>query len=83
MNQNQAQEDDGSARPKPPAGPGPIARLRNYFLAGVLVAAPVGITFLLAWKVIAFIDDSVTPLVPPIYNPETYLPFSVPRAPII
>ncbi|MHA1152883.1 MAG: DUF502 domain-containing protein, partial [Alphaproteobacteria bacterium] len=76
--QNEAQKGADSAPPKPSGGPGPVARLRNYFLAGVLVAAPVGITFLLAWKVIAFIDDSITPLVPPVWNPETYLPFSVP-----
>ncbi len=77
--QNQAQEDADSAPPKPPAaGPGPITRLRNYFLAGILVTAPVGITFLLAWKVITFIDDSVKALVPPRWDPETYLPFSVP-----
>lgn len=66
------------ARPKRPTKPRPVVRLRNYFLAGVLVAAPVGITFLLTWKVIAFIDDTVTPLLPPNWNPETYLPFSVP-----
>ncbi len=78
MNQNQAQQDVDSAPPKPSAGPGSVARLRNYFLAGILVTAPVGITFLLAWKAISFIDDSVTPLVPPVWNPETYLPFSVP-----
>jgi uncharacterized membrane protein len=76
--QSESQENTGPARPKPPGGPGPVARLRNYFFAGVLVAAPIGITFLLTWKVIAFIDDSVTPLVPPVWNPETYLPFSVP-----
>ncbi len=75
---NDAGEDAASAPPKPPTGPGPVARLRNYFLAGILVTAPVGITFLLAWKAIGFIDDSVTPLVPPVWNPESYLPFSVP-----
>ncbi len=78
MNENEAQEEADPAPPQPPAGPGPVARLRNYFLAGILVTAPVGITFLLTWKVIAFIDDSVIPLVPPVWNPETYLPFSVP-----
>jgi len=78
VNENQAEVSADSTPPKPSAGRGPVARLRNYFFAGVLVAAPVGITFLLTWKVIAFIDDSVTPLVPPVWNPETYLPFSVP-----
>ena len=53
-------------------------RIRGYFLAGVLVTAPLGITGYLAWVIVKFIDESVTPLVPAPYNPETYLPFSVP-----
>ena len=53
-------------------------RIRGYFLAGVLVTAPLGITGYLAWVIVKFIDESVTPLVPALYNPETYLPFSVP-----
>jgi uncharacterized membrane protein len=76
--QSEPQEGAQAARPKPPAGPGPVARLRNYFFAGILVIAPVGITFWLAWQVIGFIDDRVTPLVPPVWNPETYLPFGLP-----
>jgi uncharacterized membrane protein len=54
------------------------ARLRNYFFAGVLVTAPVAITFWLSWRVISFVDNRVTPLIPPKWNPETYLPFGVP-----
>jgi uncharacterized membrane protein len=54
------------------------ARLRNYFLAGILVAAPIGITFWIAWNLIEFVDSRVTPLIPPRWNPETYLPFGVP-----
>ncbi|GAB4223726.1 MAG: hypothetical protein Tsb0032_26800 [Kiloniellaceae bacterium] len=54
------------------------ARLRNYFLAGVLVTAPISITFWLTWRVITFIDDRVTPIIPPQWNPESYLPFGVP-----
>jgi uncharacterized membrane protein len=53
-------------------------RLRAYFFAGVLVTAPMAITFWLAWQVISWIDRSVKPLIPAKYNPETYLPFSVP-----
>ena len=53
-------------------------RLRNYFLAGVLVSAPISVTLWLSWKVISFVDDWVTPLIPPIWNPENYLPFSIP-----
>lgn len=54
------------------------ARLRGYFLAGVLVAAPIGITAYIAWLFISFVDDRVKPLIPERYNPETYLPFSIP-----
>lgn len=53
-------------------------RLRAYFAAGVLITAPIGITLYLAWSVIAFFDQHVIPLVPPRYNPESYLPFTIP-----
>ena len=53
-------------------------RIRGYFLAGILVTAPLGITGYLAWVIVGFIDHSITPLVPDQYNPETYLPFSLP-----
>ena len=32
----------------------------------------------LAWEFIRFVDDKVTPLIPPKWNPETYLPFGIP-----
>jgi uncharacterized membrane protein len=57
---------------------GATARLRNYFLAGVLVTAPISITFWLTWRVISFIDDRITPYIPAHWNPETYLPFGIP-----
>lgn len=52
--------------------------LRGYFFAGILITAPIAITFYLAWLIVEWIDSKVTPLIPPLYNPETYLPFSVP-----
>ena len=52
--------------------------LRGYFLAGVLVTAPIGITFYISWLLIRWVDSKVTPLLPAAYNPETYLPFAVP-----
>lgn len=58
-------------------------RLRNYFLAGILVTAPAAITFWLAWQFIAFVDAWITPLIPAAWNPETYLPFGVPGLGII
>ncbi|MFM2130149.1 MAG: hypothetical protein RL477_1695, partial [Pseudomonadota bacterium] len=54
------------------------ARLRNYFLTGVLVTTPIGITIYLAWIVVRFVDSRADRLVPPEYNPGTYLPISVP-----
>ncbi len=57
---------------------GLFARLRTYFLAGIIVTAPIGITLYLAWLFVDFVDSRVTPLIPAKYNPETYLPFSVP-----
>lgn len=54
------------------------ARLRAYLLAGVVITAPISITFYLAWMFITFVDARVTPLIPQAYNPETYLPFALP-----
>src|SRR5258707_3838365 len=54
------------------------ARMRKYFLAGMLITAPIGLTIYLAWLMISFVDDRVFSVLPPRYNPETYLPFSVP-----
>jgi uncharacterized membrane protein len=53
-------------------------RLRAYFLAGILITAPVSITFYLAYLFISFVDARVTPLIPMRFNPETYLPFALP-----
>lgn len=54
------------------------ARLRAYFLAGILITAPLGITIYIAWAFIAWVDRQVIPLLPAHYNPENYLPFGVP-----
>lgn len=53
-------------------------RLRNYFLTGIVVAAPIGITIYLTWAFVHWVDSRVKPLIPRIYNPDSYLPFSVP-----
>ena len=54
------------------------ARLRNYFIAGILVTAPIGLTVYLVWLLVGIVDGWVTPLIPPRYNPATYLPFGIP-----
>lgn len=80
---------DAENQPPPIPKPDPVptarerragltARLRGYFLAGVLVTAPIGITCYLAWLFLVFVDDKVKPLIPARYNPEYYLPFSIP-----
>lgn len=46
-----------------------LRRLRAYFFAGILVTAPVAVTFALAWWFIGWIDSKVMPLIPPAYNP--------------
>lgn len=53
-------------------------RLRTYMFAGILVTAPIFITFYLAWLFVTFVDSKINPLIPAKYNPETYLPFAVP-----
>ena len=55
-----------------------VGRLRTYFLAGVVVAAPIGITIWLVWWIVSLFDTWVKPLIPSVYNPDTYLPFEVP-----
>tara|TARA_B100000579_G_scaffold417936_1_gene415000 strand:- start:201 stop:884 length:684 start_codon:yes stop_codon:yes gene_type:complete len=42
------------------------------------VTAPLGLTGLLSWWFIDFVDEKITPLIPDRYNPETYLPFGIP-----
>jgi uncharacterized membrane protein len=55
-----------------------LARLRAYFLTGVIVTAPISITIFLVWQFITFLDTQVGALIPAPYNPETYLPFGLP-----
>lgn len=49
------------------------ARLRAYFLAGILVTAPLAITIALASWLIEFVDSRIVPLIPQQYNPDFYL----------
>lgn len=62
----------------PPTRVSGLTRLRNYFLTGVIVVAPVAITAYLSWTAIAWVDSWVKPYIPERYNPDHYLPFAVP-----
>ncbi|HEX7922059.1 MULTISPECIES: DUF502 domain-containing protein [Bradyrhizobium] len=68
----------------PPDAPrGLMARFRNYFLTGLVVAGPIAITFYLTWWFVNWVDNLVRPFVPTAYRPETYLPFGLPGSGLI
>ncbi|MGB1696684.1 MAG: DUF502 domain-containing protein, partial [Paracoccaceae bacterium] len=50
-----------------------LSGLRNSFLTGVVVIAPVGLTVWLIWSVIGWVDGVVLPFVPSRYQPENIL----------
>lgn len=67
--------------PEPSIGFG--ARVRNYFLTGLVVVGPVTITLYIAWYVINLIDGRIKPYIPDAYNPDTYLPYPIPGIGVI
>jgi uncharacterized membrane protein len=60
-----------------------VARIRNYFLTGLVVAGPVLVTAWLTWSFITWVDDVVRPFIPPPYRPESYLPWPIPGTGLI
>ena len=50
-----------------------IAGLRNSFLAGLVVIAPIGLTIWLIWTVIGWVDGFVLPFIPEAYEPEALI----------
>jgi uncharacterized membrane protein len=59
------------------------ARIRNYFLTGLVVAGPVAVTVYLVWSFINWVDGLVQPFVPATYRPETYLPWKIPGSGLV
>lgn len=57
---------------------GPMARLRNYFLTGLVIAAPLFLTVYIVRTFITWIDGWVAPLIPAAYRPDTYIHYSIP-----
>lgn len=57
----------------PPKRPGLLTRLRNSFLTGIVVIAPVGLTVWLIWTVVGWVDGFVWPFVPDNYQPNALL----------
>src|SRR5438128_3453319 len=68
----------------PPEAPrGLMARFRNDFLTGLIVAGPTAITFYLTWWFVTWVDNLVRPFVRTAYRPEAYLPFGLPGSGLI
>lgn len=59
------------------------ARLRANFFTGLVIAAPISITLYITWWFVSLVDNWIKPLVPAVYHPDTYLPFSVPGVGLI
>ncbi|PWJ13291.1 DUF502 domain-containing protein [Jannaschia seohaensis] len=53
--------------------PGLLTRIRNNFLTGLVVIAPIGLTTWLIWTVIGWFDSWVLPFVPQGYRPDIWL----------
>ena len=51
--------------------------IRGYFLAGLLVIVPLGVTLFVITAILRLIDRLLI-IIPPKFHPETYLPFKIP-----
>lgn len=54
------------------------ARIRNNFLTGLIICAPLAITIWLTFSFIRWADSWVKPYIPARYNPENYLNVAMP-----
>ena len=60
-----------------------LGALRTYFLTGLVVTAPIYITFYLMLWFVEFLDNYFRPWIPPVYWPTTYLPFDIPGVGVV
>ncbi|MBM3569744.1 MAG: DUF502 domain-containing protein [Alphaproteobacteria bacterium] len=65
------------SQPHPPRPSGVLHRLRNYFLTGVIVTAPILITVYLVWEFVTYIDALVDRILPPNWRIDHGLPFDL------
>lgn len=63
--------------PKPPKTPLGV-RMRNNFLTGLIICAPIAITIWLTWTFIHWADSWVEPYLPAWFSPEHYTKIAVP-----
>lgn len=59
------------------------SKIKAYLFTGILVTAPVAMTFYLAYKLIFWLDKLVNRVLPPEFRPDNYLPVTVPGLGII
>ena len=62
----------------PLKGPSLGARIRTWFLTGVVVAGPLAVTGYLVWWFVNTVDNAVRTVVPSRFWPDEYLPFPMP-----
>ncbi|MEM6411906.1 MAG: DUF502 domain-containing protein [Pseudomonadota bacterium] len=74
-NQNAPQESQTEHHVQKPS---PLQWLRSRFFAGIVIVAPIAITFAVTAGLISWIDNRVKPLIPPAWNPESYVQFGIP-----
>ena len=55
-----------------------VGRLRNNFLTGLIICAPLAITIWLTFAFIDWADSWVTPYIPQRYNPQYYFDITIP-----
>ena len=56
-----------------------LARIRNYFIAGIVVLIPIGITIYLT----LFLVSISSKILPKEINPNHYLPYNIPGVEIL
>jgi uncharacterized membrane protein len=73
-------DDEGGVTPAYPVPHrhGMMTRIRNYFLTGLVVAAPIGLTVYITRWFVELVDTWFVPLIPAQYQPDRYLPFEIP-----
>ena len=55
-----------------------MARIRSWFLTGIIVLTPALLTVYVVWAFITFVDSLVVPLVPFNYQPSEIFSFNIP-----
>ncbi len=59
------------------------ARIRAYFLTGLVIAGPLAVTASLVWWFVDTVDHWIKPLIPAAYWPDVYLPKNIPGVGVV